>query len=248
MKIPDLQSLAAHWDGHSKDAKWAVLSDPTKRNDGWNEDEFWATGEADVARALEECAADGLTPRFDRALDFGCGIGRLSKALKTRFREVHGVDISQGMVEQAREKVKKVEFHANARPDLSLFGKEQFDFVLSIITLQHMPPEVMTSYLREFGRVLRPGGVAWLQIPEKPKKPVSIVRARTHARRALFNLPLVKKGWSLLRGALPMEMYGLPRKSVKAVCAVAGLQLVNTVSDDAAGDDWLSNHYVLRKP
>ena len=42
------------------------------------------------------------TWRRDRALDFGCGVGRLTRALGTRFESALGVDISAGMIEQAR--------------------------------------------------------------------------------------------------------------------------------------------------
>ena len=74
------------------------------------------------------------------------------------------------MIERARElneNSERVRFHHNDAPDLRLFGDESFDFILSLIVLQHMEPELMQGYLREFVRVLRPGGVAFFNVPER---------------------------------------------------------------------------------
>ena len=104
-----------------------------------------------------------------RALDFGCGVGRLTRALGTRFGSALGVDISAGMVEQARrlnEAFPACEFCVNAAPDLGQLEAESFDFVYSSIALQHLPtvPEI-ERYVTEFLRVARPDGLVVFGIP-----------------------------------------------------------------------------------
>jgi SAM-dependent methyltransferase len=64
---------------------------------------------------------------------------------------------------QDRERVR---FHHHDAPNLRLFDDGSFDFILSLIVLQHMEPELMRGYLREFLRVLRPGGVAFFDVPD----------------------------------------------------------------------------------
>jgi hypothetical protein len=60
--------------------------------------------------------------------------------------------------------------HHASGSDLALFPDEHFDFVYSYAVFQHIPSaDVVFSYLRETVRVLRPGGVARLQINGLPK-------------------------------------------------------------------------------
>ena len=84
------------------DPLWAVLSAKGKRNGGWELDEFFATGEAEVAQMLARAAELGRPGRNDSALDFGCGVGRLTRALAVHFDNTLGVDASAQMIEQAR--------------------------------------------------------------------------------------------------------------------------------------------------
>ena len=65
-------------------------------------EEFFATGEAEFAHVSRVAETLGRPGRRGRALDFGCGVGRLTRALGERFESAIGVDISAGMVEQAR--------------------------------------------------------------------------------------------------------------------------------------------------
>jgi ubiquinone/menaquinone biosynthesis C-methylase UbiE len=105
--------------------------------------------------------------RRGRALDFGCGVGRLSRPLGERFRECVGLDISEGMLKLARElndDRPNCRFVVNDAPDLGQFETASFDFVYSSLVLQHMPSaEMVEAYVSEFLRVLRPGGLAVFQ-------------------------------------------------------------------------------------
>ena len=82
------------------DALWAVLTRPGRKGGRWDVDEFFATGEAEIAHVFSVAASLGRPARRGRAIDFGCGVGRLTRALGTRFESALGVDISAGMIDQ----------------------------------------------------------------------------------------------------------------------------------------------------
>ncbi|HYA17282.1 MAG TPA: class I SAM-dependent methyltransferase, partial [Bryobacteraceae bacterium] len=144
------------------------------RRDQDNE-EFFATA-ADVVRELEaelkRFPAD-VPAASRRALEIGCGPGRLMRPMSRHFGEIHGIDVSDEMVARARENLRDIP-HAHPRAasgsDLAMFPDEHFDFVYSYAVFQHIPSaEVVFSYLRETVRVLKPGGLAHLQINGLPK-------------------------------------------------------------------------------
>ncbi len=102
-----------------------------------------------------------------RALEIGCGPGRLMLPMSAFFGEVHGVDVSDEMVRLARENLQScpgAHVHLNSGSDLSLFEDAHFDFVYSALVFQHIPSvEVITRYLEESLRVLKPGGALCCQ-------------------------------------------------------------------------------------
>jgi methylase of polypeptide subunit release factors len=97
---PELRALGAVWESQARvDPLWAVLSEPDKRGRAWKLDEFMATGEVSVRTWIERVERAGAQIHFGSALDFGCGVGRLSHALAGRFQRVIGVDILSGPLE-----------------------------------------------------------------------------------------------------------------------------------------------------
>src|SRR3954452_19514152 len=99
-----LDSLQEHWNAlGAQDPLWAILSDPSKRAGLWRLEDFLETGRswiAEVVRYLDEiCPSAGR----DRALDFGCGVGRLTQALAEHFSRCDGIDIAPSMIRQAEE-------------------------------------------------------------------------------------------------------------------------------------------------
>jgi len=136
-----------------------------------DEAEFLASA-ADVVRGLEwEMKRLPKAPR--RALEIGCGPGRLMRFLCRRFGEVHGVDVSDEMILLARERLKDLP-NAHVRhcdgSGLSGFDDDWFDFVYSYAVFQHIPSkEVVFSYLAEARRVLKPEGILRCQINGLPE-------------------------------------------------------------------------------
>ena len=111
--------------------------------------------------------------RVRRALEIGCGPGRLLKPMSTLFGEIHGVDISDQMVERARTRLRDIphaHVHVALRSNLEMFADESFDFVYSYAVFQHIPSrEVVLGYLAEARRVLRVGGLMRCQINGLPE-------------------------------------------------------------------------------
>lgn len=102
-----------------------------------------------------------------RVLDLGCGIGRLTKLMAPRCLEVFGVDFSVEMIQRAKSYLSSVEnahLFLNNGFDLKGFSDATFDFIYSMITLQHIPSRiVIENYIAEITRTLKPGGLTRLQ-------------------------------------------------------------------------------------
>ncbi len=240
MRFEDLQD---NWEGYgTENPLWAVHTG--RGNIEWDEAEFFDTGVAEIDALLAELARLGADPPRARALDFGCGVGRLSLALAGHFDRVDGVDISRPMLEGAEKfrsgsddiDISAVRFHLNTELDLALFESGTFSFVLSLVTLQHMKPEFSAIYIAEFCRVTGPGGVLAFQIPARRTTPLLRIRGgvgRTVRRLRPARTPV-------------MEMYGTPRAAVETNLRDHGMRIVAVEADDRA-DTWESYTYVAVK-
>jgi SAM-dependent methyltransferase len=221
-----------------EDPLWAILSVPEKRGGGWAEADFFASGVAETREVLARAVAVRPALPRNRALDFGCGVGRLTIAVAQHFRAVDGVDISEPMIARAREYARAVpqcRFYVNVRPDLSLFPGGRYDFVYSSRTLQHMKPRYSRRYIREFVRVLAPGGILIFDLPTK------IVVPSPWYKRAL---PWSVRQWVVRRRQLP-EMHGVPQSKVERTIEAAGGQLLQT--DHPPGEPLESQRYMATK-
>jgi SAM-dependent methyltransferase len=166
---------------------------------------------------------------FSRALDFGCGVGRLSQALADRFQEVVGVDIAESMVAKAHEFNRhgnRVRYVVHGSDDLSCFADGLFDLVYSVITLQHIPPEAAAAYIGEFFRVLRPGGTAIFQVPcGRRYRPGSLGAWLYRARRQHL-----RRWWKAVRGRPAVEIHAMAREDVEEIILSSGGRLLDVVS------------------
>jgi SAM-dependent methyltransferase len=197
----ELERLQQSWNAFGEeDPLWAILTIPDRRGGRWDLDEFFATGREEVGEVLGELADHGVSIKRQRALDFGCGVGRLTQALAGHFDSVDGVDVAASMIAGAQRlnmNPERVRFHHNGAPDLRMFDDHSFDFVLSLIVLQHMEPGLMVGYMREFLRVLRPGGIAFFNVPESFKRGEELPAQAWRAELALIgDLPQVAQGTS----------------------------------------------------
>jgi ubiquinone/menaquinone biosynthesis C-methylase UbiE len=234
----DIGSLQRHWNRlGSSDPMWAILTDRGKRNGGWDRAEFFATGRDLIEEVLRDVAALNVSFQRGRALDFGCGIGRLTQALAQHFQTIVGIDIAPSLIRQANEYNRvpdRCRYVLNSRDDLSVFGDREFDFVFSTIVLQHMHPRYAERYIAEFLRVLRPGGVAIFQIPEKP--------AHTPVGMALRVLP----AW-VVRPLRKMDMYGISQRRARQILSSGEAHLLEAKPNFESGPHWIAYRYFAQK-
>lgn len=228
-----------------EDPLYAVLTTDQFRH-GQNEDQFFANGREEIAGVMARIGALGIAVARGRALDFGCGVGRLTQALADHFDRVAGVDIAASMIERARAANRhgdRVQYLVNAVDDLSVLDSNGFDFVYSNITLQHVPPEASRRYIAEFLRVLRPNGAAVFQVPSGRAFRAGswrawVYRVRRHHLRRL---------WKTLRGKPPYEMHYVPRAEVERIVADGGGRLVE-VADVGRRPGRNFMYYVVKRP
>ncbi len=228
-----------------------MLSTGQGKFGGWETDDFLETGEREIAAVLERAERLGRPLQRKRALDFGCGVGRATRALAPHFGEVLGVDISETMIARARELHADragCTFLLNDTPDLRRFEDGCFDMVYSRIVLQHQPDDVaIERYLSEFVRLLEPSGLLVFQLPRalplmlriQPRRRLFLLLSRIGLKtRALY--------WRL--GLHPVAMRALPEERVRQLVEAAGGRILEVVSQrdpDFGFDDGL---YFVTKP
>jgi SAM-dependent methyltransferase len=146
----DLNELQKNWDEFGKtDPLWAILTESSRKGGQWNLEEFFASGRQDIVRVMQRAQVLGFPAGRDTALDFGCGVGRLTQALCPWFERCCGVDIAPSMIDLARQyntHGDRCQYLVNACGDLRVFTDNSFDLVYSKIVLQHMEPRYSTTY------------------------------------------------------------------------------------------------------
>lgn len=211
------------------DPLWAIVSASGTEHGGWDLDEFMASGRADVERLLATMDRLGRPRERRSALDFGCGVGRHTRALAEHFERCIGVDVSEGMVERARKMhagVPGLEFVVNRDPDLRRFADGEFDLVQSQLVLMHLPARrQIMGYLDELARVLRPGGLLVFGLPT-----AIAPRHRLQGRRRLYRaLRAARVPPQVLYRRLrlnPVRMSHVPPARVAERLAAAGARIL----------------------
>jgi len=173
-----LRRLRWNWNrlGH-RDPLASILTRTPDENAAWDVDEFFRTGGLEATRLM--AIVDRLAPSLPkaRALDFGCGVGRVTQGLADHFSEAVGVDVASSMVEAARKwnrQPDRCRFTLNEATHLRQFESNGFDLVYSRLVLQHIPPNLVEGYIPELVRVLKPDGLLMFQLPEPQRKPVHV--------------------------------------------------------------------------
>jgi SAM-dependent methyltransferase len=177
------EHMRRFWDARARENAYYFINNTL---DYWRPDEerFWASGEETLAGLQREL---GVAPApADTVLDVGCGVGRLTRALAPRCRHVIGLDVSGEMIARARSLNGDLENVTWVQGDgRSLEGVDDagVDLVLSYVVFQHIPdPQITLGYIRDIGRVLRPGGQAAFQVSNDP---AAHVRSRYRTRPSL---------------------------------------------------------------
>jgi SAM-dependent methyltransferase len=146
-------------------------------------DAFWREGQVVLDGLLGDLDVQ-LRPT-DMVVEIGCGVGRMTRVLGARAREVVALDVSERMLELAREynpELHNVRWLLGDGTSLAGVADASADVCVSHVVFQHIPdPAVTLRYVREMGRVLRAGGWAAFQVSNDPKmhhRRAGIIRQR----------------------------------------------------------------------
>ena len=216
------------------DPLWAVVTEPSMRGRRWDVAEVLALGEPELDGIMAAAARLGLPACRSTALDYGCGVGRLTVPLARRFDTVTAVDVSGPMAEIASGvtgDLENVQVQVvNPRAPLPFPGRS-FDLVLSMYVLQHLPTAALAlALLDELARLVAPGGLLVVQLAGE-----ITLRHRLQPRRRAYAL-LRRLGvaddvlFDRLRLS-PMRLIGVPRDEVEATLRGAGLDVLAVEGD-----------------
>lgn len=154
----EIPSYKEHWNWRARTPADAVASvDGSVSEDVVRHTGRWAA--AQVRAALDVGSED-------RVLELGCGVGRIGRELAPHCREWVGADISDNMIDHAIERtsgLNNVSFHKLTRTSLEMIDDESVDKAYSIAVFCHMDKEDLYLYLQELNRVLRPGGLIFVE-------------------------------------------------------------------------------------
>ena len=150
------------------DPMWSIITDKKKKYGQWQRKDFFLSGENEINNFFKRLSDLNININWETVLDHGCGLGRLSRALKNRFNCVEAVDASSEMIKQAKDLNldQKINFFYLPVSNLSIFENNHFDLIYSSLTLQHIKnKEEIKEVIREFERITKPGGIIFFQLP-----------------------------------------------------------------------------------
>jgi SAM-dependent methyltransferase len=221
-----------------KEPYWSVLTMDAFKKDSFqqNQEVYWSTGQFDTLRFAAWLKRSGIVPRPEwTCLEYGCGTGRVTRWLAKDFQSVIGCDISESHLAAARESLtadvaSRVQF-VRIESLAALSELPEFDVLFSVIVLQHNPPPLIAYILDKLLGRLRPGGIAYFQVPT--------FRLGYHFEVAKYLAePAVDE----------MEMHVLPQKHLFELAKSHHCDLLEVQPDDKTGSlEYVSNTVLLQK-
>jgi SAM-dependent methyltransferase len=180
-----------------------------------SKDIFFQSGE-DYINDLLSNIKQNIDPNFSiaRALDFGCGVGRLLIPLATVANSAVGIDISESMIKEARKNcdergLSNVEFYLPCESD---YLANKFDFIHSFIVFQHIPANRGLKVFKGLLNRLSANGVCAIHFTYSSdswlKKVVAFIKSNVPYSANLMSLV---RGKSLFSPSMQMNSYSLNR-------------------------------------
>lgn len=200
------------------DAYYSVLTFEKYRKANLNEAamaDFFLSGREHVASVLDVFERHfHLENAPGRAIDYGCGVGRVLLPLAERCGSVVGVDISHAMLSEARSNADRLgleNFELQNADGFLQADDERYDLVHSYIVLQHIDPATGYELIRIMIERLNPGGVGMFHVSYFDPSP----RLRKLRVRVLRDLPVLNGVVRAIRGSsgplMPMYEYDLEK-------------------------------------
>src|SRR6266568_682458 len=158
----NLRDMKNWWNIAAREnAKTAIMSGQSN----WDDADFFASGDDWLRGDFEffsKCVGSrGLVQLSGKyALDFGCGIGRMTRALSRHYERVIGIDISDEMIGRAisANDNQNIEYRVVDRLPLDL-NAGPFELVFSTIVIQHISPPHNKDYAKGLMQLVTPGGL-----------------------------------------------------------------------------------------
>jgi 2-polyprenyl-3-methyl-5-hydroxy-6-metoxy-1,4-benzoquinol methylase len=218
---------------------WSVVTQPKYHHADFasHSDEFYLSGKHAAPlfiTALRRCGVD--QSKLNTCLDLGCGVGRVTVHLADSFEKVIGVDISAAhlKIAEAYSRDKSIAgLEWQQWESLNQISKmPETDAIFSLITFQHNPPPVIVWILRTVLSHLKPGGVAFIQIP-------------TYKTGYMFEV----ERYMHLTPTNTMEMHFLPQYEIFKVINESNCHILEIREDAMVGseDTMLSNTFLIQK-
>lgn len=218
---------------------WSVVTQPQYYQTEFeaHREQFFTSGNHSCKLFLAALRRCGVNPsELHTCLEIGCGVGRVTAYLAAAFTQVIANDISASHIALAKQHldaqgIGNVSYHQLDRSD-QLGQLPQVDAIFTLITLQHNPPPIMAWMLRTLLGNLRPGGVAYFQLP-------------TYRTGYMFEVE------RYLHSTPPntLEMHYLPQNEVFRLLAETGCQCLEVREDGMVGaeDQMLSNTFLVQR-
>jgi SAM-dependent methyltransferase len=196
-----------------------------------------ATGDTEIETVMDHLAKIDCIPDADgAALDFGCGVGRLTQPLAQYFASCVGVDISRQMIERAESLNRYAHCRYMTISETRLpFSDGSFLFIYSNIVLQHLPQRLSRDYLREFVRVLATNGVLVFGVQDSFAV-CNVSSLSFRMRQVLRIRSRIKEVLGV--GPPDIQMHCMPERVVRQALGsaeVLDIQLTNTAAKDFNG-------------
>lgn len=165
-----MAEMEEFWDARAREDAFYFV-DSRLRYQAPDEEAFWAGGEEALSTLLG--VLEVTIPPRQVVLDIGCGLGRLTRPLARDAERVIALDVSNEMLDRAQSlnaDLGNVEWVHGDGTSLQPAGDRTVDVCISHVVFRHIPdPAITLGYIREMGRVLKPGGFAAFELSNDPR-------------------------------------------------------------------------------
>ena len=237
LPMVDRRQADAWQDWGVLDPLWSNLTNEGRDHGAWDLTEFWKLGEKEIAGVMSTTDRIGYPQAREEAFDFGCGVGRLTRALTAYFDRCTGVDGAESMVRLATELNRgwPCRFVRARDSDLVRFPGHSMDFVYSSFVLQHLRDEVaVLSAIDGLAHLVRPSGLLVFQLPTSvPSRTLrGRLALRTRAYKALRRLGISPRVlYERMRLRPPITMLAVPSDDVCTHLRSTGLRVLQVTTE-----------------
>ena len=236
-----------------EDPFWGVLSHDEYRKEAMNEarlNEFMASGEhyvSNIFAFVRKHLVSDFAPT--RALDVGCGVGRLAIPLARAVDEAVGVDIAPAMLTLCAKhaKLARVENLVLVESDDTLSRVVgTFDLINSYIVLQHIPPDRGYRLIQAMLDRLNVGGIGSIQLTYAKARKFFLheqPKALYYRRDGGALVDIIDAGWNPPEGTINMFDYDL-NQVMAQLTRVSGVPMLALPTAD---DSHLGVHFIFQK-